>query len=114
MLRGESGNHQRFWKEMSGEKSSSTQVQVPLFEGKERWGSLQMSFKPLAVTGDRRHPLLPEVPTFKELGFEGFEGVTWYGIVGPARLPHTNLTPAQRTSLHAGLERLGFFDWSGS
>ena len=45
------------------------------------------TFKPLAVTGARRHPLLPEVPTFKESGFDGFEGVTWYGIVGPARLP---------------------------
>jgi len=45
------------------------------------------AFKPLAVTGARRHPLLPEVPTFKESGFDGFEGVTWYGIVGPAGLP---------------------------
>src|SRR2546429_4860922 len=25
--------------------------QVPLFEGKERWGSLQISFKPLAASG---------------------------------------------------------------
>jgi tripartite-type tricarboxylate transporter receptor subunit TctC len=45
------------------------------------------SVRPLAVTGTRRHPLLPEVPTFNEAGYPGFEGVTWYGIVGPARLP---------------------------
>ena len=45
------------------------------------------AFKPLAVTSDKRHPLLPDVPTFKELGYEGFEGVTWYGIVGPAGMP---------------------------
>ena len=45
------------------------------------------AFKPLAVTGDRRHPLLPNVPTFKEMGYEGFNGLTWYGIVGPAKLP---------------------------
>jgi tripartite-type tricarboxylate transporter receptor subunit TctC len=44
-------------------------------------------FKPLAVTGDKRHPLLPNVPTFKESGYEGFNGLTWYGIVGPAKLP---------------------------
>jgi tripartite-type tricarboxylate transporter receptor subunit TctC len=43
--------------------------------------------KPLAVTGTRRHPLLPEVPTFAELGYPGFDGVQWYGIVGPANLP---------------------------
>lgn len=45
------------------------------------------AFKPLAVTGDTRHPLLPNVPTFKESGYEGFNGLTWYGIVGPAKLP---------------------------
>jgi tripartite-type tricarboxylate transporter receptor subunit TctC len=45
------------------------------------------AFKPLAVTGDRRQPLLPDVPTFKELGYGGFDGLTWYGIVGPANLP---------------------------
>jgi len=43
--------------------------------------------KPLAVTGTRRHPLLPDVPTFVESGFPGFDGVQWYGIVGPANLP---------------------------
>jgi tripartite-type tricarboxylate transporter receptor subunit TctC len=43
--------------------------------------------KPLAVTGNKRHPLVPDVPTFEELGFAGFDGVQWYGIVGPANLP---------------------------
>jgi tripartite-type tricarboxylate transporter receptor subunit TctC len=43
--------------------------------------------RPLAVTGSRRHPLLPDVPTFQESGFEGFDGVQWYGIVGPAGIP---------------------------
>jgi len=45
------------------------------------------AFRALAVTGDKRQPALPDVPTFKELGYEGFEGLTWYGIVGPAHLP---------------------------
>jgi tripartite-type tricarboxylate transporter receptor subunit TctC len=45
------------------------------------------AFKPLAVTGDKRQPVLPDVPTFKESGYEGFNGLTWYGIVGPAKLP---------------------------
>jgi tripartite-type tricarboxylate transporter receptor subunit TctC len=43
--------------------------------------------KPLAVTGLKRHPLVPEVPTFEESGYKGFDGVQWYGIVGPANLP---------------------------
>ena len=45
------------------------------------------ALKPLAVTGDARQRLLPDVPTFKESGYEGFNGLTWYGIVGPAKLP---------------------------
>lgn len=44
--------------------------------------------KPIAVTGLKRHPLLPDVPTFEELGYKGFDGVQWYGIVGPAGMPH--------------------------
>jgi tripartite-type tricarboxylate transporter receptor subunit TctC len=43
--------------------------------------------RPLAVTGVKRHPLLPDVPTFEELGFKGFDGVQWYGIAGPAGMP---------------------------
>ncbi len=43
--------------------------------------------KPLALTGLKRHPLLPDVPTFEESGFRGFDGVQWYGIVGPAKMP---------------------------
>jgi tripartite-type tricarboxylate transporter receptor subunit TctC len=43
--------------------------------------------RPLAVTGLARHKLVPDVPTFEELGHKGFDGVQWYGIVGPANLP---------------------------
>jgi tripartite-type tricarboxylate transporter receptor subunit TctC len=45
------------------------------------------AFKPLAITGDKRSALLPNVPTFKESGYEGFNALTWYGIVGPAKMP---------------------------
>ena len=43
--------------------------------------------RPLAITGAQRHPLMPNVPTLAELGFTGFDGVQWYGIVGPAKMP---------------------------
>jgi tripartite-type tricarboxylate transporter receptor subunit TctC len=43
--------------------------------------------KPLAITGLKRHPLAPDVPTFEESGYKGFDGVQWYGIVGPAKMP---------------------------
>jgi tripartite-type tricarboxylate transporter receptor subunit TctC len=43
--------------------------------------------KPIAVTGAKRHALLPDTPTFEELGYKGFVGVQWYAIVGPAKMP---------------------------
>ncbi|MDB5838274.1 MAG: hypothetical protein JWQ23_226 [Herminiimonas sp.] len=43
--------------------------------------------KPIAVTGISRHALLPDVPTLEELGYKGFTGVQWYGIMGPANMP---------------------------
>ncbi len=41
----------------------------------------------LAVTGRKRHPNFPTVPTLEELGFKGFDGIQWYGICGPAKMP---------------------------
>jgi len=41
----------------------------------------------LAITGAKRDPLFPEVPTFSEAGFSEMEFLTWYGVWGPAKLP---------------------------
>ena len=41
----------------------------------------------LAVTGARRWPLLPEVPTLGEAGVAGFEKYNWFGILTPAGTP---------------------------
>ena len=43
--------------------------------------------KALAVTGPRRDPNLPEVPTVRELGLAGMEAVGFQGLVGPAGMP---------------------------
>jgi tripartite-type tricarboxylate transporter receptor subunit TctC len=44
--------------------------------------------KALAVTGKKRTPLFPAIPTLAELGVSGAEELgTWWGIVGPAGLP---------------------------
>jgi len=43
--------------------------------------------RPISVTGLKRHPALPDVPTFEESGFKGFDGVQWYGVMGPAKMP---------------------------
>lgn len=43
--------------------------------------------KALAVTGTRRLPDLPDVPTVAESGFPGFEAYSWIGIFAPAATP---------------------------
>ncbi|RCW68835.1 Bug family tripartite tricarboxylate transporter substrate binding protein [Pseudorhodoferax soli] len=41
----------------------------------------------VAQTRTRRAKGHPGVPTMQEQGFEGFEATTWYGLVGPGKLP---------------------------
>lgn len=45
------------------------------------------SFKALAVTGAQRNKLLPDVPSFAELGFHSFEPIGWFGLFMPAGVP---------------------------
>ena len=41
----------------------------------------------LAVTGARRIPALPDVPTMIEAGVPGYEAVAWFGVMAPAATP---------------------------
>lgn len=41
----------------------------------------------LAVFGSARSTLLPDVPSLGELGYPNTEVYTWFGLVGPAKLP---------------------------
>lgn len=43
--------------------------------------------KALAISGDARSPLLPEVPTFKELGYADLDIGAWYAFFAPAATP---------------------------
>lgn len=43
--------------------------------------------RPLGVTGSKRSPELPEVPTIVEAGVKGYEMVAWFGVSGPKGLP---------------------------
>lgn len=43
--------------------------------------------KALAVTSDKRSPLLPNVPTFAEVGFGGYPGQGWWGLSAPKGTP---------------------------
>jgi tripartite-type tricarboxylate transporter receptor subunit TctC len=41
----------------------------------------------LGVSGDRRSPAFPDLPTVAEAGVTGYSAPTWSGIIGPAGLP---------------------------
>ena len=41
----------------------------------------------VAVTGNSRSPVLPDVPALAEQGFPGFSALAWWGIFAPASVP---------------------------
>ncbi|MGB5080917.1 MAG: tripartite tricarboxylate transporter substrate binding protein [Burkholderiales bacterium] len=41
----------------------------------------------LAVTGEKRSHVMPDVPTLGEQGFKGFSAYAWWGILAPAGTP---------------------------
>ncbi len=41
----------------------------------------------LAVTGGKRSPAVPQLPTMIEAGVKGYESATWYGLLAPAGTP---------------------------
>ena len=55
----------------------------------------------LAVTGPKRMPQLPAVPTMIESGFPGFEVTSWYGMCAPVGTPTPILD-----KLHADLMKV--------
>lgn len=57
----------------------------------ESGGGLPMikagKLRPLAVVSARRMPVLPDVPTFAELGYKDLEVYAWQGVVVPRATP---------------------------
>ena len=43
--------------------------------------------RPLAVYSDKRHERFPDIPTFKELGYELPAEYTMFGLSGPPGMP---------------------------
>jgi tripartite-type tricarboxylate transporter receptor subunit TctC len=50
----------------------------------------------LAVTGSKRSPSLPDVPTFIEAGVPGFEAYVWSGLLAPKGTPPAILERLQK------------------
>ena len=55
----------------------------------------------LAVTGDKRSTVMPEVPTVAEAALPGFEASTWWGILAPARTSNALVAKLNEELAHA-------------
>jgi tripartite-type tricarboxylate transporter receptor subunit TctC len=70
----------------------------------------------LAITSAQRSPQYPDVPTAAEAGMPELEFYSWYGLWGPARLPHAivakleaaAIRAVQSAEVRARMETLGF------
>ena len=54
----------------------------------------------LATTGTRRAPQYPDVPTFKESGYD-IEGLAWYALYAPAGTPKEIVDALSRAAIEA-------------
>jgi tripartite-type tricarboxylate transporter receptor subunit TctC len=63
--------------------------------------------KALAIGGQKRAPLLPDVPTFAELGYPEVETHAWFGLFLPAGSPADAVSRLYRDAKHI-LDEPGF------
>ena len=57
----------------------------------------------LAITSNKRSPLLPEVPTMAEAGVKNAEMLQWFAVMGPAKMP-ADITRRLNTEIAAILK----------
>lgn len=55
----------------------------------------------LAITGPRRSPSLPDVPTVAESGYPGFEVNNWQGLLAPAGTPPEIIAKLNQATIKA-------------
>ncbi|MEO7727015.1 MAG: tripartite tricarboxylate transporter substrate binding protein [Burkholderiales bacterium] len=76
------GNSQSITDLISGEVDM-TIAPIPVLLPPVHAGKLRA----LATTGDKRSPIMPDVPTIAESGVPGYAAGSWYGYVAPAKTP---------------------------
>ena len=69
--------------DMLGNQISAGIASVPDFIENHKAGKVRI----VAVIGARRQPLLPQVPTFTELGFANLDDFPYYGVFAPVGTP---------------------------
>ena len=54
-----------------------------------------------AVTGEKRSPSIPEMPTMSEAALPGYAASAWFGLLGPAGMPPAAVTALSNAALAA-------------
>jgi tripartite-type tricarboxylate transporter receptor subunit TctC len=52
-----------------------------------------------AVTGEKRSPSIPEMPTMSEAALPGYAASAWFGLLGPASMPPAAVTALSNAAL---------------
>jgi tripartite-type tricarboxylate transporter receptor subunit TctC len=73
--------------DMLGNQIAAGVGSIPDFIENHRAGRLHV----VGVLGGARQAVMPDVPTFAELGLAGFEDVPYYGLFAPAGTPRPAL-----------------------
>jgi len=71
----ETGEHKRLWQKEGNELSSPTNVMVPIFKDKTRWGTFEVSFKPVypkGLAGLWAKPIVKVIAFLVPLAFIGY------------------------------------------
>jgi tripartite-type tricarboxylate transporter receptor subunit TctC len=69
--------------DMLGNQIKAGVASIPDFIENHKAGKVRI----VAVIGDKRQAVLPDVPTFAELGLAGLEDLPYYGLFAPAGTP---------------------------
>ena len=69
--------------DMLGNQIAAGTGSIPDFIENHKAGKIRV----VAVMGNARQAILPDVPTFAELGLAGFEDLPYYGLFAPAGTP---------------------------
>lgn len=83
--------------DMIGNQIGAGVGSVPDFIENHRAGRLHI----VAVMGRQRQPMLPDVPTFAEIGVPGFEALPFYGLFAPAGTPEPTIEALGRALAQA-------------
>ena len=93
-----SGDHSR-WNNLSKTKSTPGQVQVPIYDGEDQWGSVEVKFGPVSPGGTLGLPVRPVFGMLCFVGVAGFFAYLFFikkalkhldpSAVIPGRVKHT-------------------------